>query len=67
MGALYPTKREAEALALSGTVPKDSGAEIVMMDCVGAVEQYDAVELADNGEHAGIQLPASEGNRCFAR
>ena len=65
MAARYPTKREAEALALDSQVPDIASAEIVMMDCVAAVTKYHAVELADDGNHAGIQHPGTAGNRCL--
>ena len=65
MSVLFPTEREAEAIAADSQVPSMSSAEIVMADCVGAVTKWDLVELADDDTEAGIQLPASEGNRCF--
>lgn len=61
----HPTQREHEALALSGHVPTVSSAVIVIATCVGAVGAFKAVELADNGTDAGIQLPAAAGARCI--
>ena len=65
MPTSYPTKRTAEeAAAVSGYVPDVANALVADFDCVAAVTQYHAVELVDDGTHAGIQHPGTAGNRC---
>ncbi len=65
MSITNPVKRVAESLAIDGQVPKDAQIIVINMTCVGAVGDRRFVELADNGTSAGIQHPASAGNRIF--
>ena len=65
MPASHPKGQELELLVDPDGGNKPFSGNVTMYDCVGAVGAFEAVELADDGNHAGIQLPAAQGNRCI--